>query len=228
MKTFVRKFIVVSLSITILVSSPMFLAAQQKLLGDLSITTTSPDGFVTVNGERAVSGRSISSPSAISTSPQASSKIFLAKTGSVLISPNSKLNLSFINSSISVDITSGGLTVQTVPNTSFNLQSPDGNLTLPVENQENIVKIEVVNGKTTVRTLQGKAQFNSVSVSAGEYYPLNSVNDGASSKPKEKDDNKGYNPLLLVGLLGGAAAIALIVLAGSSKNNDAPVVSPTR
>jgi hypothetical protein len=139
------------------------------------------------------------------------------------------LNLSFIKSSISIDITSGGITVQTVPNTSFNLLAPDGTLTLPVENQENIIKIEVINGRTTVRTLVGEAKFNSTLVSAGEQFPLNSSNE-ASDKPVRRNDNnaKAYNPILIIGLIGGVAAIALIALSGSSNNDDPPVLSPTR
>jgi hypothetical protein len=229
MKNFTHKSIAVSLIIAILALSPMFLFAQQKLLGDLSITKNSPEGFVTVNGDRVTDGRSITSPSLIVTSPKASSIVSLASTGTISISPNSKLNLSFIKSSISIDITSGGITVQTVPNTSFNLLAPDGTLTLPVENQENIIKIEVINGRTTVRTLVGEAKFNSTLVSAGEQFPLNSSNE-ASDKPVRRNDNnaKAYNPILIIGLIGGVAAIALIALSGSSNNDDPPVLSPTR
>lgn len=216
---------------TILASTPRFLLAQQKLLGDLSITKNSPEGFVTVNGERVMSGRSIASPSLILTSPQANSKVFLANTGTILLSPNSKLNLSFINSNISMDIASGEITIETVPNTSLNVFTPDGNLTLPIENQANVIKVEVVNGKTLVKTLAGKAQFNSVLIPAGEFYPL-TPNNTAPNKSIESDDNsdnsKGFNPLLIVGLLGAAGAIALVALAGSSGNSNTPVVSPTR
>jgi len=234
MKTFIHKFIVTGLVITILAASPKFLPAQEKLLGELTITKNSPEGFVTVNGERAVSGRSIASPSAILTSSQASSKVFLAKTGTVSISPDSKLNLSFINSSISMDIFSGEITVETVPNTSLNIFTPDGNLTLPIENQVNIVKVKIVNNKTQVQALAGKAMLNSVLVSTGETYPLTANDFPTPNKPVERDDNdsdssKGLNPLLIVGLLGGVGAIVLLTLSGSSGNSDTPpVASPTR
>ncbi len=233
MKAFIHKFIVISLVITILASSPKFLLAQQKLLGELSITKNSPEGFVTVNDERVISGRSIASPSLILTSPQANAKVSLAKTGTVFLSPNSKLNLSFINSSISMDIFSGEIVIETVPNTSLNLFPPDGNVTLPIENQANIIKVKVINGKTQVQTLVGKAQFNTVLVSAGETYPVSFDNNTTPNKPAERDDNssndsKGFNPLLIVGLVGAVAAIALVALSGSSGNSDTPVVSPTR
>ncbi len=85
MKTHVYKFIAFSLVLTILLASPQFLSAQSKLVGELVITKNSPEGFVSINGERVVSGRSIISTSEIITSPQASAKILLHKTGSILI-----------------------------------------------------------------------------------------------------------------------------------------------
>jgi len=91
----------------------------------------------------------------------------------------------------------------------------------------------VVDGKTQVQTLIGKAQFNTVLVSAGEIYPLTFDNSTTPNKPTKRDDNssnnsKGFNPLLIVGLVGVVAAIALVALSGSSGNSDTPVASPTR
>ena len=232
MKKIIHNLIVCTLIVVLTTFCPTFLTAQQKLMGELTINGNASGGFVTLNGERVVNGRSISSPSAISTAPQTSARIFLAKTGTISIAPDSKLNLSFISSSLSVDISAGEITVQAMPNTSLNLFTPDGNLTLPIENQENIVKIEIVNGKTIVRTLAGQAGFNNVIISAGEYYPLDAPNNAGENNQTATDNSaksKGLSPYLLVGLLGGAAAIALVVLAGSSNNgNNTPVVSPTR
>jgi len=235
MKKLIHRFTVITLVITILVSSPNFLAAQQKLLGDLSVTNNSPEGFVTVNGERVTSGRSIPSPSMILTSPQASAKISLSNTGTISLSPNSKLNLSFINSSISLDIFSGEVTVETVPNTSLNLFTPDGNLTLPIENQANTIKVIIVNNKTVVQTLTGKAMFNSVSVSAGETYPSAPTTVATPNKPvvtnnDDSRDSKGFNPLIIIGLVGAVGVIALVALSGGSSGNNEtpPVLSPTR
>ena len=235
MRAFIDKFVVVGLVVTILAASSNFLFAQpQKLMGDLSITKISPEGFVTLNGERVVSGRSVASPSVIATSPQASAVVFLAKTGTLTISPNSKLNVSFIESSMSVDIFAGDITIETVPNTALNLFTPDGNLTLPVVSQANIIRLTVVNNKTVVQALTGKAMFNSVTVSAGESYPVISNSNRTPNTPVKADDDsnnaKGFNPLLIVGLLGAAGAVALIALSGGgSGNSDAPpVTSPTR
>ncbi len=132
-----------------------------------------------------------------------------------------------------MDIEYGEVTVETVPNTSLNLFSPDGNLSLPVESQANTIKVTVVNRKTVVQTLAGQAQFNKIIVSAGETYPLTTVGNATTDKPTKDDDSsnksKGLNPLLIVGALGAVAAVVLVVLSSSSSGgNDTPVVSPTR
>jgi hypothetical protein len=227
MKTVIHKSITAGLIIGILASLPMYLFAQQRLLGDLSVTKNSPEGYVTVNGVQVISGRSISSPSIISTSPQASSKVSIVKTGTVILSPDSKINLSFKDSSISIDLISGEINIETVPNTSLNIFIPDGNVTLPIENQVNNIKVKIVNGRTQIETLTGKANFNNVLIAAGETYPLPS--DTAPNKPvKDIDSSKGFNPLLIIGVLGAVGGIALIALSGSSNDRGNPILSPTR
>jgi len=228
MKTLVRKFITLSLVITTLTLSPLFLFAQNKLTGELLITKISADGFVSVNGEQAASGRSITSASEIVTSPQANAKVLLPQTGTVLIAPNSRLNLSFVSSSISGDLTSGEITIETAPNTTLNFLTPDGTITLPVTNQANVIKVKVEKNKTQIQTLTGQANFNNISIPAGEFYPLNS---GAPAAPAANaaGSSAGFNPLVIVGLLGAVGVVALVALAGGSKDSSSPpVVSPTR
>ncbi len=230
MKTPVHKFIAFSLVLTILLSSPQFLSAQSKLVGELVITKNSPEGFVSINGERVVSGRSIISTSEIITSPQASAKILLPQTGTILISPNSKLILSFINSSISGDLSYGEVTIETITNTSLNFLAPDGAVTLPNQNQANIVKVAVENKRTRIQTLTGAVNFNNVLISAGEFYPL--ANNDNTKPGKSVGDNSnvsnGFNPLLIFGIIGAVAGVAIIALSASSGGSDTPTVSPTR
>ena len=221
MKTFARKIITFCLVGVILTVLPQFLAAQNRLVGELIITTVSPEGFVSINGERAASGRSVTSPSDILTSPQASAKLLLPQTGSVLLSPGSKFNTSFVNSSIAGDFTAGEITVETAPNTAINIFTPDGTVTTPNRNQVNIVKISIENGRTRVMTIKGETMFNIVLVSAGETYApaINSATATTAS-------GGGVNPLLIVGVLGAVAGAVIIALSVSSNNNDNPVVSP--
>jgi hypothetical protein len=230
MKTEIRKFISLGLFIAILLTSPQFLLAQtNRLAGELTITTTGEGGFVTVNGERVVDGRSIISPSEITTSPQARAKISLAQTGTILIEPNSKLNLSFANSGISGEFSNGEVTIETVPNTAVNILTADGTLTVPNRNQINIVKISKENGRTRINTLTGQAMFNNVLVSAGEFYPQNdATTPNRTGGAGSNRSGGGGNSLLIIALLGAAAGAAVLALVASSNNDDSPTVSPNR
>jgi hypothetical protein len=228
MKTGIRKFISLGLLIAITLTSPQFLTAQTtRPTGELTITSTGEGGFVTVNGERAVDGRTITSPSEIVTSPQARAKISLAQTGTILIEPNSRLNLSFANSGISGEFSDGEVTIETVPNTTVNILTPNGTLTVPNRNQINIVKISKENGRTRINTLTGQATFNNVLVSAGDFYPQPSTTpDKTGGAGSTRSGNN--NSLLIIALLGAAGGAAVLALLASSNNDDSPTVSPTR
>ena len=230
MKIGMRKFIALSLFMAILLTSPQFLLAQtQRPVGELTITTTGEGGFVTVNGERVVNGRSITSPSEISTSPQARARISLAQTGTILLEPNSKLNLSFANAGISGEFSDGEVTIETVPNTTVNILTADGTLTIPNRNQVNVIKISKDGGRTRINTLTGQAMFNNVLVAAGEFYPQPTTRDrtaGGGSNPSDDDDDDN-NSILLIALLGAAGGAAVLALLASSNNDDNPTVSPT-
>ena len=231
MKTPIQKFIAFSLVLIVLLISPQVSLAQSKLVAaELVITKNSPEGFVSINGERVLSGRSIISSSEIITSPQASAKVLLPQTGTVLISPNSKLILSFINSSVSGELSYGEATIETIPNTSLNFLAPDGAITLPNQNQANIVKVAVENKRTRIQTLTGAVNFNNVLISAGEFYPL-ATNDNAKSGKSAGDDSNmsnGFNPLLIIGIIGAVAGVAVIALSASSGGSDTLTLSPTR
>lgn len=235
MKITICKFISFSLLAAILITSPEILLAQNnRLVGELTViknTASGGEDYVMVNGARAVSGRSIVSPSEIVTSSQTKAKIVLPQTGTIFMSPDSKLNLSFINASITGEFSAGEITVETVPNTAVNLLTTDGTITIPNQNQTNIVKISIENGRTRINTLTGQAMFNNVSVAAGESYPAattDKTNSKKPAKPAGSAGGGGFNPLIIIGVLGAAAAAALIALSASSNNSDTPVVSPTR
>jgi hypothetical protein len=228
MKTGTRKFISLGLFIAILLTSPQFLPAQiNRPTGELTITSTGEGGFVTVNGERVVDGRTITSPSEIVTSPQARARISLAQIGTILIEPGSRLNLSFANSGISGEFSDGEVTIETVPNTTVNILTPDGTLTVPNRNQINIVKISKENGRTRINTLTGLAAFNNVQVSAGEFYPQPSTTPDRPVGIAAKRSG-GNNSLLIIALLGAAGGAAVLALLASSNSDDSPTVSPTR
>ena len=225
MKKYVYQIVVFCLVFTILTASPLSLLAQERIAAELTFTKSSVADFVSVNGEQIVSGRSIMSPSEIATSSQANAKIVIPQTGTVLLSPNSRMNLSFVSGGISGSLLSGEATVQSSANTSLNLQTPDGVVIFPTQNSANIVKISIVNGATKIQTLVGQVKFNDVVVPAGEFYP---VNVGAPAVPAQTS-SASYNPLLIFGIIGAAAAVAIVALAASSgDDNNNPVVSPVR
>lgn len=225
MKTVISKFISLGLFIAIFITSPQFLLAQSdRPAGELTIvknTSANGEGFVTVNGERVLSGRSVMSPSDIATSPEVTAKVSIPQTGTILISPNSKLNLSFINSNIGGDFLAGEVIIETVPNTAINLLTIDGTITVQNQNQTNVVKISIENGRTRVNPLTGQVIFNNVVVSAGETYP-SPVSETATAK------KSGISPILIIGVLGAVAVVALVALSSSSGSNsgNTPIVSP--
>ncbi len=231
MKTRIRKFISLGLFITILAASLEFTLAQNsggRLFGELTVTSNasvaSSEEYVTVDRQLAVSGRSIMSPSEIATSALTSAKILFAQTGSISMSPNTRINLTFVNSSIAGDLLAGEVIIETAPNTAINVFTIDGAIMTPNRNQKNIVKISIVNGVTQVTTLTGQAMFNKVLVSGGETFPQ-TTND----KTADSDSSKsGINPAVIVGILGAIAGVAVVALLVSSSNKDNPTVSPVR
>lgn len=224
MKNFAHKLIVLILLSVIFITSPQFLLAQEKIVGELTITGTNA-GVVTVNGEPALSGRSIVSPSEITTAPQATVRITIPQTGVVVLSPNSKMNLSFIQSSISGSLTAGDATIETLSNTKVSVITPDGTITVFNPSQPNIFKISIENGQTRLTTLTGEARFNNISVPAGDFYPKQAATTPVPAGTTGTATNNS-TPYVLLGILGAAGAIALIALVGGGSDEDR--VSPIR
>jgi ferric-dicitrate binding protein FerR (iron transport regulator) len=219
--------------------SPSVLQAQSapRLFGELTIIKNAAagagagNGFVTVDGARAESGRSVSSPAEIVTPPDASARIALAQTGTITLAPNSSANLSFVNGSIAGDLTRGEITIETVPNTTVNIFTKDGGVWTPNRAEKNTVKISVVNGATRISVAEGQVLFNKVYVSAGETFPKSGDNDsaGAAAGSQTGGTSKGFNPLVIAGVGGAIAAAVILALTVSSSGNDsAPVLSATR
>jgi len=234
MKPFIHRFISFTLFIVILLLSSQFSLAQNKLLGNLTVikngsSTNRAENSVIVNGERAVNGSSIMSPSEIITTAPMSAKISLPKTGDVLLSWGSKMNLSFVNSSISGELLTGSVTIKSEPNTTLSLFTTEGTITFPVQNQVNSVFVSVENGKTIVNALQGQVKFNNILVSAGESYPGNIDNTAIpdSNTQITESDSDELNPYFLTGIVAALAGVVLIVLTVSS-NDDNSTVSPIR
>lgn len=208
--------------------SPQLLRAQNaRLFGELTViknavAPSAASGFVTVDGVRADSGRTVPSPSDIATPADATAKVTFAQTGTLTLAPNSTINLTFVNSSIAGDLSNGEVTLETIPNTTLNIFTRDGAVWTPNRNEKNTVKISVQNGATRISVIDGQVMFNKVIVSAGETYPTSANAAGQTSSSRR------INPFLIAGIAGGIAAAVIIALTISSNNNDVPVLSTTR
>ena len=93
------------------------LAASSKPVGEILVTGTRIDGAsVTVNGERADSGRTIFSSSTISTPEGTSAVINLGKVGKIQLAPGSTFVLDVDGNAAKGNLTVGSLTVLNAAN----------------------------------------------------------------------------------------------------------------
>lgn len=224
----ISTFCAFSFFVSLLILSVQTISAQEKLMGEITVTNiNNANGFVTVNGERIVSGRTIMSPADISTSAQTSAKITLPNTGNILISPNAKVKLFFVKAGISGDVTAGEVVFATDAGTMLNILTADGETTLVDKNQSNVVKLTVANGTTRINTLVGAAIFNTQTVSAGEYFPVQSDSGNKTPAAAPQKDKENSGGLILIAVIGAAAAAVIIGLAARG-GDDSPSVSPVR
>lgn len=106
-KQSVRKFITsITVAAVFCVYSTIAFAIPSTSTGELTVI-----GQVTVNGQPAVSSSTILSGETISSASDSTAMISMGKAGSIKLSPNSNIVLSFNESSISGRLTSGGMTV---------------------------------------------------------------------------------------------------------------------
>ena len=110
-----RKALSLCLCVAILATYSMVaLAGPRKVAGELTVSGKDINGeapFVLVNGEAARSGRSIFSNSTISTTESTSAVINLGKIGSLELAPATVLTLTFDETGVSGDLTSGLVSV---------------------------------------------------------------------------------------------------------------------
>ncbi len=200
-------------------------------MGELTIENAIPGNsgqFVNLNGERVLSGRSITSPAKIETPAQTSAKISLARTGIIKIAPDSKMNLYFENWSISGDFLLGSITVDSLPFTKFNILTADGAITASNINSENVFVVNLVNKKTQLKVLSGEVLFNGILLVAGQSYPNEPLASNAPDKTVSSGSGANNNLIFIaLGAAGAVALIAALALSGGSDNNNS-TVSPIR
>lgn len=198
---------------------------QTKMTGVLTLAETSPsvnDAYVTVNGERAESGRTIVSPAEIVTPSNINAKVTVTNLGSVTISPNSTLNLRFDSSSISGVLVTGEFIVYSNPNIAVDLATPDGKISIPASSKLNSFEVKIVNGKSTVYSILGSTDFNGNKIAAGDYFPR----PPKENEVQKKSSGGGSNGMLIGILLAAVGGGVLLAVVSSSGGNE--TVSPVR
>ena len=104
------RFAAFCLVLSILATSSMFVLAAGNLAGEIIVSGQGEKASVTLNGEKAFSGRTFFSSGVIATS-DSSAIINLGKLGRVSMAPNSTLNLSFTENTISGEVLAGDVKV---------------------------------------------------------------------------------------------------------------------
>lgn len=111
----------------LITSSMVVLAAPgNKALSGEIVVSGGTDSVVMLNGERAYSGRTFFSTGTITTTETSSAVINLGKLGSVNLSPNTVLNLSFTENSISGNLSAGQITVVNNEGVAVNIKTLKG------------------------------------------------------------------------------------------------------
>jgi ferric-dicitrate binding protein FerR (iron transport regulator) len=151
-----HKFIAVVAAVAVLTSySLVGLATPGARSGALSVL-----GDVAVNGEKAISGGTIFSDSAIVTAERSSAIVSLSRLGRIELPANSNLRLSFSGNTISGLLDAGGARVSTPAGVSVNLATKAGAV-LVGGSQATSFTVEVENGETVVATEWGLAELTS-------------------------------------------------------------------
>lgn len=231
----VRKTIAASLASAVVMTSSMFALAapdNQPQLGELTVSGAPADGdvpFVSVNGERAFTGRSIKSSTTITTPATSSATINLGKLGRVEVAPNSNFVLDFNEKGISGNLVAGNVRVVGSDNSENSIQTKDS---LVVANQtgDKAFTVNALENATSVTSESGTIALNSngksTTVNAGQ-------TQTSGGQTTTDDDGVGTGTIAAYALVFGAAAAVLIYVATSDNNElqfgaGGTTVSPTR
>jgi hypothetical protein len=208
----IQNFVASSLAIAVFTTTSMVALAtpERALMGELTVTGSA----VTVNGERAASGRSISSSTVIATSDDSSAVINLGTTGRIELAPNSSLNLNFDEKTISGSINEGNVKVSSAPGVEVKVATKEGEIT----NESSELNVFAVDAAGKAVTESGTLYLNN-----GESV----VQTGGQQTGGQQTPDDDASSIVPVGILVGAVAASIIYLATRDDEN-LQVVSPIR
>ena len=113
-KNIIRRISLVCLIAVFLAAQSVTILAADKIAGDLTVTGQTVNGtkpIVTVNGESAVSGRSVFSSSVIETFENSGAVVGIGKKGKIEAAADTKFTISFDAENVRCDLVTGSLTV---------------------------------------------------------------------------------------------------------------------
>lgn len=111
-KLWIRRSLTTGLMVAVFATySMMALAGDVKASGELSVSGSTADAAVTVNGESARSGRTVFTSSTIVTLENTVATINMGTAGEIQLAPNSSVTVNFDSKNISADVSAGSITV---------------------------------------------------------------------------------------------------------------------
>ncbi len=168
----IHKLLIFGLLNTLLLGSPTILFCQSPKIAILSFIRENywSDHYVKINNKQSIDGQIIVSPSSIEVPVKTELLVDLGNTTLVRMGPGTKMNLAFDETKITGFLSRGSLTVKVPPSNGLDIQTIDGVISTPNQNQENVVTINFVNGKTQVKTISGFASLNGILITSGESF----------------------------------------------------------
>lgn len=205
-----RNLVGLGLLVSLFVSSSMVALAApgNALSGEITVSGNSVDGMqpsVSLNGEKALSGRTFVSSGTISTPEGSSATIDLGKLGRISMSPNSSLSLNLAENKISGDLASGHIRVLNNEGVAVNIRTID-NVVTNDSNQAGSFTVDVTSGSTAAESEAGN-----VSMANGQ---------PAAAKMTKR---QGW---IFFGVVAAIVGGALIIYYGFIRDEE--VVSPAR
>jgi hypothetical protein len=215
----VRSALAVCLTVAIFATSSMMVLAtpgKNSSMGELFVAGQYTDGdapFVTLNGERAYSGRTVYSSSTIVTSETSNATINLGKLGSVTLPANSNLTLNFSENTISGILTAGQVKVANAPGVKVEIQTLDS--VVSNDSQKSIFDVNIQSGKTLANAENGSVYLNN----GTETIPVSGPQTSSGK------NNKYWVPIII--FAGVVAATSIYVLTNDD-DETGPAISPVR
>lgn len=158
-----RNITAACLALVILTTSSMIALAgtdKKSLMGEITVSGQMTNGgaaSVLLNGESAFTGRTFFSAGTIATPENVNSTVSLGKLGSISLSPNTTLSLSFTDKTISGTLSAGEIRVSNAEGVEVKIQTNAGLVT----NESNLAKTYTVTAESAARQDDKDADGNS-------------------------------------------------------------------